>query len=77
MTIVDFSDYQCPFCRRFHEQVLSSLEGEYINKGNVRYIFMDFALAFHQQALPAAIAANCAGAGEQGKYLLLASFLFF
>jgi len=74
VTIVEFSDYQCPFCRRFHEQTLPSLDTEYISKGKVRYAFRDYPLEFHQNALPAALAANCAG--EQGKYWEINDFLF-
>ncbi len=74
LTLIEFSDYQCPFCRRFHQEVLPSIESEYISKGKVRYIFRDYPLQFHQQALPAALAANCAG--EQEKYWEMNNFLF-
>lgn len=74
LTIIEFSDYQCPFCRRFHQEVLPSIESEYISKGKVRYVFRDYPLTFHQQALPAALASNCAG--EQGKYWEINNFLF-
>jgi protein-disulfide isomerase len=74
VTIVEFSDYQCPFCRRFHQQTLPQIEEEYINKGKVRYVFRDYPLDFHKLAVPAAHAANCAG--EQGKYWEFNDFLF-
>ncbi|MGH7792946.1 MAG: DsbA family protein, partial [Thermodesulfobacteriota bacterium] len=74
LTIIEFSDYQCPFCRRFHQEVLPAIQNEYISKGIVRYVFRDYPLAFHQQALPAALAANCAG--EQEKYWEMNDFLF-
>jgi len=74
VTIVEFSDYQCPYCRKFHNEVLPQIQEEYISKGKVRYIFRDFPLSFHKQAVPAAIAANCAG--EQGKYWEMNNFLF-
>lgn len=74
VTIVEFSDYQCPFCRRFHNEVLPSIEKEYISTGKVRYIFRDFPLSFHKKAVPAAVSANCAG--EQGKYWVMNDFLF-
>jgi protein-disulfide isomerase len=63
VTIVEWSDYQCPFCKRAYptiEQVLA----EY--KGKIRYSHLDYPLPFHQQAMPAALAAHCAG--EQGKF---------
>jgi len=74
ITIIEFSDYQCPFCRRFHQEVLPSIENEYISKGKVRYVFRDYPLSFHQQALPAALAASCAA--DQGKYWEVNDFLF-
>jgi protein-disulfide isomerase len=74
VTIIEFSDFQCPFCKRFYDQVLPSLEKEYITTGKVRLVFRDYPLDFHKNALPAAIAANCAG--EQGKYWEVHDFLF-
>ncbi|MGQ0793153.1 MAG: DsbA family protein [Deltaproteobacteria bacterium] len=74
ITIIEFSEYQCPFCKKFHEQTLPAIESEYIAKGKVRYVFRDYPLAFHQKARPAAIVANCAG--EQGKYWEANDFLF-
>jgi protein-disulfide isomerase len=63
ITIVEWSDYQCPFCKRAFptvEQVLN----EY--KDKVRYIHLDYPLPFHQQAMPAALAVHCAE--DQGKF---------
>lgn len=74
VTIVEFSDYECPFCRRSYENVFTKLDEEYIKTGKVRMVFRDFPLGFHQKAIPAAIAANCAG--EQGKYWEVHNFLF-
>jgi len=74
LTIVEFSDFECPYCRVFHEQVLPSLKREYINTGLVRFIHKDLPLPFHDQARPAAAAARCAG--EQNRYWDLYSALF-
>ena len=74
LTIVEFSDFQCPYCRQFHEQVLPPLKQEYINKGLVRFIHKDLPLPFHSQAKPAAAAARCAG--EQNRYWDLYGALF-
>ena len=63
ITIVEFVDFQCPFCLRFHpvvDEVLAAYPGK------VNYILKNFPLGFHQQAKPAAKAAFAAG--EQGKY---------
>jgi len=66
VTIVEFSDFQCPFCARFHSQTFPQLKKEYIDTGKVRYVYRDFPLSFHQHAMNAAIAAECAD--EQGKF---------
>ena len=64
ITLVEFSDYQCPFCARSQaavDQVLKTYEGK------VRHVYMDFPLAqIHPLAMPASVASRCAG--EQGKY---------
>ena len=64
--IVEFSDYECPFCERFYTQTLPQIKSTYIETGKAKFVYRDFPLGFHSQAEPVAIAANCAG--EQGKY---------
>ncbi len=66
VTIVEFSDYQCPFCRRAFEDAEKKVIENYVNTGKVRIYFKDFPLSFHPDAPAAANAARCAG--EQGKY---------
>lgn len=67
LTLVEFSDYQCPFCRRFFEQTFPRIKTQYIDTGKVRYVFRDFPLdQIHPQARKAAVAAHCAA--DQGKY---------
>jgi protein-disulfide isomerase len=63
VTIVEFSDFQCPYCARVEPAVRKILE-EY--PGKVRLVWRDFPLPFHQEATPAAIVARVAG--EQGKF---------
>lgn len=63
VTIVEFVDFQCPFCARFHQPVNEVLKA-YPKK--VNYVVKNFPLAFHPQAKPAAKVAFAAG--EQGKY---------
>src|SRR5438876_7877475 len=66
--IVEFSDYQCPFCLIHSNQALPLIVREYVNTGRVRYFFKDFPIdVVHPQASRAAEAAHCAA--EQGKYL--------
>ncbi len=64
LTIIEWSDYQCPFCRRFWTDTLPLLKKEYIDTGKVRFVYRDFPLSFHPAAQPSAEAANCAR--EQG-----------
>lgn len=75
VVIIDFSDYQCPFCGRFVRETKPQLEKDYISTGKVRYVFRDLPLeAIHPQALKAAEAANCAG--DQGKFWEMYELLF-
>jgi len=71
VTIIEFSDYQCPFCARVNP-TLEQVRKTYGDK--VKIIFKDFPLPNHQQAPKAAEAAHCAG--EQGKYWELHDHLF-
>ena len=61
VTLVEFTDYQCPFCKRFHERSWPELKRNYIDTGKVRYVVRDMPLPFHAEALPAAVAVRCAG----------------
>ncbi|MBS3123343.1 DsbA family protein [Candidatus Woesearchaeota archaeon] len=74
VTIVEFSDFECPFCVRFYEQTLSQIDSAYIKTGKVKLIYRDFPLGFHANAQKAAEAAECAG--EQGKYWEMHNILF-
>ena len=66
LTIVEYTDYQCPFCQRFHVTVFAELKKAYIDTGKVRFFSKDMPLDFHPNAMRAAMAARCAG--EQGKF---------
>lgn len=59
LTIVEFSDFQCPYCKRFHDLVMPSLKKDYIDKGLVRFVHKDLPLPFHEYAHDAAEAARC------------------
>jgi len=73
ITIIEFSDYQCPYCTRWHNEVWSQIKETYGDK--VRLVYRDFPLySIHPEAEPAAIAANCAG--EQKKYYVFSDLLF-
>jgi protein-disulfide isomerase len=58
VTIIEFGDYQCPYCKLWHEQVFDRLMANY--PGQVRFVYRDFPLPSHPEALPAAEAADCA-----------------
>jgi len=66
ITIVEYTDYQCPFCQRFHLSAYPELKKQYIDTGKVRFFSKDLPLDFHPNAMRAAQAARCAG--EQGKF---------
>jgi protein-disulfide isomerase len=66
VTMVEFADYQCPFCRRFESESFAQLKKNYIDTGKVRFVSRDLPLEFHPNAPAAASAARCAG--EQRKY---------
>ena len=74
VTVVEFSDYQCPYCARHHRETLPQLERDYIATGKVRYVARDFPLGKHERARPAAIAAACAD--EQGRFWEMHDALF-
>ena len=70
LTIVEFTDYQCPFCQRFHTTVFGDLKKNYIDTGKVRFYSRDMPLdSLHPDAIRAAQAARCAG--DQGQFWTL------
>ncbi|MFQ5927339.1 MAG: DsbA family protein, partial [Terriglobia bacterium] len=75
VTMVEFSDYQCPFCKRHVSAVYPVLKKAYIDTGKLRYVFRDFPIAtLHPQAEKAHEAAHCAG--EQDRYWEMHDILF-
>ena len=75
VTIVEFADYQCPFCARHFTQTMAQLKERFINTGKARYVYMEYPLErLHPLAFKAAEAAQCAG--EQGKYWEMHDRLF-
>lgn len=60
VTIVEFSDYECPFCKRSFDQLLPLLKKNYIDTGKLKLVFRNFPLSFHQNAEKEAEAAECA-----------------
>jgi protein-disulfide isomerase len=75
VAIIEFSDYECPFCGRHALSTLPELAKEYIDTGRIRYVFRNLPLeSIHPNAMRAAVAAECAG--EQGKYWQLHDRMF-
>ncbi len=67
VTVIEFSDFQCPFCLRFYTQTLPLLEETYIDTGKIKFVYRDLPLdALHPNARPVHIAAECAD--EQGEF---------
>jgi len=74
VTMVEFTDYQCPFCRKFYSNAYKELKKQYVDTGKLRFVLRDLPLGFHQYAKPAAISAHCAG--EQDKFWQMHDALF-
>lgn len=74
IVIVDFSDYQCPFCDKFYTTILPSLKKDYIDTGKIKYVYRDFPLNIHPKAMNAAMAAECAN--DQNKYWEMHDMIF-
>ncbi len=60
ITLVEFSDFECPFCRRFWRDTYGQLKKDYVDTGKVKIVYRDFPLSFHPGAMPAAMAMECA-----------------
>ncbi len=75
ISIIEFSDFQCPFCAKFHETTLPQLEQNYISTGKVNFVYRDFPIqSIHPNAIPAALASECAD--DQGKFWLMHDMIF-
>ena len=74
VTIIEVSDFQCPYCREFATTTYRQLDSAYVRTGRARIIYMNLPLSTHKEAFPAAEAAMCAGA--QGKFWQMHDRLF-
>ena len=76
ITIIEFTDFQCPFCARFHTQTLPLILEEYIEPGKVKLVVRDFPIqSIHPNAVAASVASECAN--EQGKVKEMHDMLFY
>jgi protein-disulfide isomerase len=74
LAIIEYADFECPFCRRFEHDTYPQLRAAYIETGKVKYFYRDMPLPFHEHSMPAARAARCAA--EQGKLWEMHDSLF-
>jgi protein-disulfide isomerase len=74
VTIIEFSDFQCPYCKTFFNDTFNQINSEYIQTGKVKFAYRHFPLNFHTNAEKAALASECAN--EQGKFWDMHSKLF-
>jgi protein-disulfide isomerase len=74
ITVIEFTDYECPFCGRHYDQTYGQIKSEYIDTGKVKLVVRDYPLSFHPHAMKGAMAANCAA--DQGKYFEMHDLLF-
>ena len=75
VTLIEYSDYQCPFCARYFQQTFPDIRKQFVETGKIRYMFSNFPLdSIHPQAFKAHEAAACAG--DQGKYWEMHTQLF-
>ena len=74
VAVIEFSDFQCPFCGRYDKETYPQLIKDYVDTGKIKYVWRDYPLDFHKNAEKAAEAAHCAG--EQGKFWEMHDRLF-
>lgn len=74
ITMVEFSDFQCPYCAQYALETLPQIEEQYIETGLVYYVFKDLPLPFHAHAQKAAEASHCAAA--QNRFWEMHDLLF-
>lgn len=72
--VIEVSDFQCPYCKQWHDETYPVFRNEFVRTGKVRLAYVNFPLAQHQHAWPAAESAMCAGA--QGKFWEMHDALF-
>lgn len=74
ITIVEYSDFQCPLCQKFFDDTLPTIMKDYVNTGKVKLVYKQFPLSIHPQAPAAAMSAECAL--EQNKFWEMHDLLF-
>lgn len=72
--VVEISDFQCPFCKEWHDETYAAVKRDYVDTGKIRFAYINFPLPGHRNAWPAAEAAMCVAA--QGKFWPMHDALF-
>lgn len=73
-TVVEFTDYECPFCRQFEMTTFPQLRKKYIDTGKIRFVSRNLPLSIHPHAVRAAMAVMCAG--DQGQFWKMRDLVF-
>lgn len=66
LVLLEYTDYQCPFCNRFYTTAFPELKKQYVDAGKMRFVSRDYPLDFHPHSMKAAQATHCAG--DQDKF---------
>jgi len=74
VTMVEFVDYECSFCRRYHRETYARILKEFVDTGLVRYVVRDFPMQMHKNSVTTARAARCGA--QQGKFWEMREALF-
>jgi protein-disulfide isomerase len=75
ITLIEFSDYQCPYCSRHYRDVMPQIVADYVDTGKVKYVMFENPISsLHKNAYNASLAALCAG--DQGKYWEMHDIMF-
>lgn len=74
VAIIEYADFECPYCGEYERNTFPRILNDYIATGKVKYFYRDLPVPGHARAMPAALAAHCAG--EQGKYWEMHDSLF-
>lgn len=76
VTMVEFSDFQCPFCTKFYKNTLSQIKEKYVDTGKVYFVYRDFPIGSHQKAKKAAESAECARNQQEEKFWGMHDLIF-
>lgn len=76
ITMIEFTDYQCPFCARYYTETFNEIKKQFIDTGKIRYIVRDYPLSFHPMAAKASEATQCCAEQNKEKFLEIRTKIF-